>query len=108
MNTNDRNPASFDNDGTPLKPDGDPMLTFEVKMRKRDDGTLEKAIFIGSELLDWSVDMSSFAEAAQMGHKFYRAAQKDIEKHFVNSVSEFIGRKIDIGDIKHAIKTGWI
>jgi len=108
MNTSNENPASFDSDGTPLNPDGSPMLAFETKMRKRSDGTIEKAIFIDNELLDWSVDISSLAEAAKMGQKFYRAAQKDIEKHFTDSVSEFIGRKVDASDIKHAIKTGWI
>jgi len=101
-------PASFDSDGTPLKPDGNPMLTFEVKMRKNDNGTIEKAIFIGGEMLDWTVDGSSLMEAMKMGHKFYRAVQRDVEKHYVESVSEFIGRKVTPNDIKEAIKTGWI
>jgi len=91
----------------PTLADGTPMFTFEVKMRQNKGG-VEKAIFIDGELLDWSVDLSSLAEAAKMGHKFYRAAQRDIEKHFVDSVSEFIGRKVTPDDIKTATVTGWI
>ena len=47
-------------------------------------------------------------EAAKMGPKFFKVVQKDIERHFVESVSEFIGRKVTQDDIKEAIKTGWI
>ena len=85
-----------------------PKLSFEVKMRKGKRDVIEKAIFIDGELLDWSIDMSSFMDAAKMGPKFKRAAQKDIEKHFIESVSEFIGKKVTIDEIKTAIKTGWI
>lgn len=92
---------------TPMLSDGTPMLRFEVKMRENRGG-VEKAIFINNELLDWSVDISSLMEAAKMGPKFYRAAQRDIEKHFVESVSEFIGRKVTPEDIKKATITGWI
>lgn len=101
----DRNPQSLN---PPLRPDGTPKLTFETKMRKRSDGTIEKALFIGGEQLDWSVDVSSMMDAARMGPHFFKVVQKDIEKHFVESVSEFIGRKITPNEIKQAIKTGWI
>ena len=91
----------------PTLSDGTPMLRFEVKMRPNRGG-IEKAIFIDGELLDWSVDVSSLMEAAKMGPKFYRAAQRDIEKHFVDSVSEFVGRKLTAQDIKNATIDGWI
>jgi hypothetical protein len=92
----------------PLLPDGKPKARFEVMMRKGKGGNIEKAIFIDGEFLDWSVDMSSLAEAFQMGPKFYKAAQKDIERHFTESVSEVLGRKVTAEDIKLATKTGWI
>ena len=92
----------------PLRDDGTKKLSFETKTRKKSDGTLEKALFIDGEKLDWSVDVSSMMEAAKMGPKFFKVVQKDIERHFVESVSEFINRKITQDDIKEAIKTGWI
>jgi hypothetical protein len=92
----------------PLDEKGNPKLSFEVKMRKGNNGTIEKAIFIDGEILDWSVDISSLMEAMKMGPKFYRAAQRDIEKHFTESVSEVVGRHVSADDIKEAIKIGWI
>lgn len=92
----------------PLRDDGTHKVTFEVKMRKGNNDTIEKAIFIDGELLDWSVDVSSLMEAMSMGPQYFRAVQRDIEKHFVESVSETIGRKYSPDDIKQAIKTGWI
>ena len=93
---------------TPLLPDGTPKKSFEVMMRKGKGGNIEKAIFIDGEFLDWSVDVSSLAEAMQMGPMFFRAVQKDIEKHFTESVSEVLGRRVTTEDIKLATKTGWI
>jgi hypothetical protein len=81
---------------------------FEVKMQKGVGGNLERAVFIGGEHLDYSVDLTSYVEACNMGPQFKLAVQKDIERHFTQSVSEFIGRKVTIDDIKRAIATGWI
>ena len=92
----------------PTHADGTAKLRFETKIRKRKDGTIEKAIFIGGEQLDWAVDASSLMDATQMGPMFFRAVQRDIEKHFVESVSEFVGRKVTPDEIKTAIQTGWI
>ena len=81
---------------------------FEVKYRQHPDGFQEKDVFIGGEKLDYSIDISAFREANKMGLMYRMAVQKDIEKHFCESVSEFVGRKITINDIKKAITTGWI
>ena len=102
MSENEQNIPLF-----PLDDKGEPMKTFEIKMRKR-SGTIEKAIFIDGEAIDWSVDISSLMEAYIMGTKYERADQKDISKHFVESVSEVLGRKVTTQDIKRATTTGWI
>lgn len=81
---------------------------FEVKMRRAEGGGIEKAIFIDDELLDWQIDLNSYMEAMKMGPQFRREIQRDIERHFVDSVSDFLGRKVTIDEIKTAIKTGWI
>ena len=91
----------------PLRRDGTPKVRFEVKMRGN-KGNVEKAIFIDGELLDWSIDVSSLMEAQRMGPQFFRAAQKDIERHFIESVSEVIGQQLTATDIQRAIATGWI
>lgn len=98
----------FEKPEAPLLSDGTPKKRFEAMMRKGKGGNIEKAIFIDGEFLDWAVDMNSLVEAMQMGPKFFREAQRDIEKHFTESVSEVLGRKVTIEDIKLATKTGWI
>jgi hypothetical protein len=82
--------------------------TFEVKMRPAKGGGIEKAIFIDGELLDWQVNIESLMEAIKMGPMYYKEVQKDIEKHFVESVSDTIGRKVTAEEIKNAIKNGYI
>jgi hypothetical protein len=81
---------------------------FEVKMRHGKNGVIEKAVFIDGEILDYSIDMTSLTEAMRMGPQFHKAALQDIEKHFRESVSEVVGRKVTAEDIKLAITTGWI
>lgn len=88
-------------------PSEDGKKRFEVKMRTKAGG-VEKAIFIDGQLLDWQIDMSSYAEAVKMGHLYQREVQKSIETHFVESVSDVLGRKVTIEEIKTAIQTGWI
>ena len=80
---------------------------FEVKMRLH-SGMIEKAIFIDNEMLDWTIDISSYLECKKMGIEYKHAAQQDIEKHFIDSVSDFLNRKVTIDEIKAAIKIGWI
>jgi carbon monoxide dehydrogenase subunit G len=82
--------------------------SFEVKIRPAKGGGIEKAIFIGGELLDWQVDINSLVDAMKMGPMYVKEVQRDIEKHFVESVSDFIGRKVNADDIKKAIKDGYI
>jgi len=81
---------------------------FEVKFRLHPDGFMEKDVFIDGQKLDYSIDISSYREAAKMGLQYKHAVQKDIEKHFTKCVGEVIGRHITLNDIKQAIKTGWI
>jgi hypothetical protein len=88
-----------------VNPEG--KKTFEVKMRAKAGG-VEKAIFIDGELLDWQIDMSSYAEAVKMGPQYYREIQRSIEEHFTEAVSDTLGRKVTIEEIKLAIQTGWI
>lgn len=90
----------------PTPPEG--KKRFEVKVRQANGGGIEKAIFIDGELLDWQIDMNSYMEAMKMGPMYRREIQRNIEEHFVSSVSDVLGRKINMNEIKEAIKTGWI
>jgi len=96
------------NSSVPLRADGTPKVRFEVMMRPAANGVIEKAVFIDGEELDWAMDASSLMEARAMGPKFFRAVQADIIRHYVESVSEVVGRKVTVEDIQNARQTGWI
>ncbi len=81
---------------------------FEVKMVRGKNGTIKKDVYIDDELLDWSMDVSSFADACKMGPQYKLAVQQDIAKHFTEAVSDTLGRNVTAADIKEAIRTGWI
>lgn len=81
---------------------------FEVKFFQHADGYKEKDVFIDGEKLEYSIDISSYLEASKMGLVYKLAVQRDIERHFCESVSEVLGRKVTVEDIKRAIITGWI
>lgn len=80
---------------------------FEVKVR-RNGKHIEKAIFIDGEFFDWTVDQESLREVAKMGPEYLAAAQKDIERHFLQSLSEMVGRDLTAKDFVKALQTGWI
>lgn len=84
---------------------------FEVKMRflgsTPEDG-VEKAVFIDNKKIDFKIDVFRFLEAKSKGPKFLFEEQKKIEKEFRRSVSDFLGRKVTIEEIKKAILEGWI
>lgn len=86
----------------------DGKRSFRVMMRRSKDGGVEKAIFIGGEMLDWQIDLASLVDATRMGPMYATEIKRDIERHFTESVSDFLGRKVGIEEIKEAIKTGWI
>jgi len=77
-------------------------------MRPAKGGGIEKAIFIDGELLDWQIDMNSYMDAMQMGPMYRREIQRNIEEHFIEAVSDTLGRKVTMEEIKVAIKDGWI
>jgi hypothetical protein len=81
---------------------------FETRVVIGKNGAIKKDIYIDGELFDWSVDLSAFQEAAKMGPHFKLAVQKDIAKHFMDSMSEFLGRRVTFEEIKKAHETGWI
>jgi hypothetical protein len=82
--------------------------SFEVRMIRGKGGEIRHAIFIDGEMLDWSIDMHDYLEAMKMGPKYLNAIKHDIVKHFVASVSDFIGRKVTIEELNQARKVGWI
>ena len=96
----------------PLDAKGNFKRKFEVKMRvlgpnPQEDG-VEKAVFIDGKKLDFKIDVLRFLEAKHKGINFLIEEQQKIEKEFVKSVSEALGRKVTTEEIKRATLAGWI
>lgn len=81
---------------------------FEVRRITDDQGWSENALFIDGEYFDWSIDEESFDWAMKQGPEMAIAAQEDIAKHFLDSLSEFVGRKLTMENFIEATQTGWI
>ena len=94
-----------------LDKNGKLKVKFEVKMRllgsEPKDG-IEKAVFIDDKKLDFTIDVFRFLDSKFMGYEYVVQEQKKIEREFVKSVSEFLGRQVNIEEIKQAIIEGWI
>ena len=100
------------NELPPKDSNGNFMHKFEVKMKvlgkdPQKDG-VEKAVFIDGKKLDFKIDVTRFLEAKSKGINFLIEEQKKIEKEFINSVSDAVGRKVTTAEIKKATMTGWI
>lgn len=82
---------------------------FEVKQYyDHVAGKVRKDIYIDEKLFEWEMDPNSLQKAREMGPAYYLMAQKDVQKHFMDSLSEFLGRKISQKDIIRAIQKGVI
>lgn len=83
-------------------------VKFETRVKLHPNGSVEREIYIGGEKFDWSVDITSFHEAVRMGPMYKKAVQQSIVSHFVNSVSDVLGRKVTMKEVNEATKRGWI
>lgn len=81
---------------------------FEVRFKKTSDGKTVKAIFIDNVMLDYSVDLEALKKISALGIEYKKAALLDIEKHFLECVSDMVHREVTAKDLQEAIKLGWI
>ncbi len=82
---------------------------FEVKTYiDPHSGLLRKDVFIDEKLFSWEVDEKAWKNLTAMGPEYVEVAKIEILKHFCDSLSQFLSRKIDPGKVMMAIKTGWI
>lgn len=83
------------------------MVPFEVR-EYFENGHMSQGIFIDNELFDWGVDEEDFKEAMSLGPEYVRIIQQDIARHFIESLSEFMGRVVTPQEVNEAQATGWI
>ena len=100
--------SSFPPEEPPLGLDGKHKKKFAVKTQMSSGYFFQKDIYIDDELFDWSIDEEAYHWAEMQGPDVLRAVQRDICKHFLDCLSEVVGRKISLDDFQQAAKTGWI
>lgn len=82
---------------------------FEVKSHIDPvTGLLRKDVFVDDKLFGWEVDGKSWANLMSMGKDAGEIAKVEILRHFCESLSNFVGRKVGPGEIMKAIQTGWL
>ena len=102
----------IDTEIPPLDERGRFKHRFQVMMRPlgkdmQKDG-VEKAVFVDGKKLDFSIDIVRFLEARRKGPKYLAEEQRKIEREFIKSVSEAVGRRVTTEEIKRATLEGWI
>lgn len=71
-------------------------------------GVHRKDVFVDDKLFPYEIDQASLLRAKQMGAQYFAQAQLDIMKHLVESLSDFLGRKVTPESLMEATRTGWI
>lgn len=89
------------------KPEG--AKRFEVKHHlDRMTGKYKKDIFIDDELFEYEIDPESVKKAKELGPMHMKQVAIELQKHFLSSLSDFLGREVTSLDVMEATKTGWI
>lgn len=83
-------------------------LSLETRVFQDKEGYIRKGIFVDGEYFDWGVDEENFKDAMSMGPAYVEVIKRDIERHFIESFSEFIGKKITIEEFQIAMKNGYL
>ena len=81
-------------------------VSFKIGYTMHSDGSLEKQVMIGGEIMDYSIDYAAYMEAHRRG--LGAQIKQDIAKHYIKCVSEMVGRKVTAQEIIEAEKTGYI
>lgn len=82
---------------------------FEVKTHfDESSGMYRRDVYINEMLFDYEVDQDSLAKAKELGGLYYEEVQRDIQKHLLECLSDFLGRKVTAAQLMQAIQTGWI
>ncbi len=68
-------------------------------------------IVVGTEVFDWAVEKEDIKKAQDFCKEHPDTKQSvlgDLQAHFIESFSEFLGHKVELKEINKAIKDGYI
>ena len=67
------------------------------------------AIYINDELFDWEIELESLLKAKRVAGNnalMKKAIIGNIQKHFLESLEQFVGRKVSLKELVEAVKKG--
>jgi hypothetical protein len=67
-----------------------------------------RAIFVDEELFDWEMDAKSLEDAKKFhsnNPSLKKSVEGDIQSHFLESFSEFIGKPITLNELVESIRS---
>ena len=86
------------------------MKTIEIKQHTDPDFNISyNAIFIDGELFDWGIEQAELNKAKKfVGQDRFlkRTVHGDIQRYFLNCLSQFIGREITIQELNKSLEKG--
>ena len=83
------------------------MAKLEIK--EHADGY--KAIYVDDVLFDWGLgpeDVERAKKFAKHSEMLKKTIQGDIQKHFLDSFAEFLGKAVSLRELNEAIESGTI
>lgn len=87
-------------------------MNIEIQSHTDEEtGEEYRALFVDGILFDWGLDKTSLQEARTLSESnptIQKSVQGNIQQHFLESFSEFLGRKITLLEVNVAIETGKI
>jgi hypothetical protein len=84
-------------------------MRIEIKNHQDESGQTYRAIFADEQLFDWWLDEDNLTVARQLCKReplMKKSVMGDIQSHFVQCFSEFIGREITLKEINEALVSG--
>ena len=85
-------------------------MKLSIKLHKDEEtGDQYKAIYIDDVLFDWGMEKEHLNDAIKMTKNdpiMKKSLNEDIKRHFIESLSEFIGKEITLEETNEAIKSG--
>ncbi len=88
-------------------------MKIKIEIRDHSDQDLGKykAIFADGNLFDWGMPKSDLKQAAKFAGSdpfLKKSIHGDIQRNFLESFSEFLGKEIYIAEVNEAIEKGYI
>lgn len=82
---------------------------MKLEIKEHSEG--HRAIYVDDVLFDWGLEQEDVERAkkfAKSSDVLKKTIQNDIQKHFLDSFAEFLGKTVSLRELNEAIESGTI